>query len=152
MKPLIDLLYHLCCWLDSACRLVQLGLLGPAGLWNHKLLWLAAAEFNSPVSSTTLKNLDFFAVLLLPVLVGFERLLSLGTVPLFLSSAAVIESQWHQIFPWKKFGNTGIQTRAAGAQSLNATAVLWRPPRSNDRLILSKIGIPLKLALSLTKR
>ena len=62
----------------------------------------------------------FFAVLLSPVLDGFEWLLSLGTVYLFLSSAAVIESQWNQIFPWKKFGNTGNQTRAAGVRSLNA--------------------------------
>ena len=31
-------------------------------------------------------------------------------------------------FSLKKFGNTGNRTRAAGVRSLNATAVLWRPP------------------------
>ena len=56
--------------------------------------------------------------------------LSLGTVH-HLSSATVIESLlfFLRIIPLKKSqGGAENRTRAAWARSLNATAVLWRPP------------------------
>ena len=74
----------------------------------------------------------FFEALLSPVLDRFEWLLSLGTVHQ-LSSAAVIESQHFfreksRHFFCGKMSGAKNRTRAAGVQSLNATAVLWRPP------------------------
>ena len=77
---------------------------------------------------TVAQHDDFFAVLLLPVLDGFEWLLSLGTVHQ-LSSAAVIESL---LICSEKNCSEKIwadnRTRATGGRSLNATTVLWRPP------------------------
>ena len=77
--------------------------------------------------------------------------LSLGTVR-HLSSGAVIESL---LIPEKMWGAEN-RTRVAGAQSLNATAVLWRPLLLTSVFIafqkdLTRIRIALKDGHTLIK-
>ena len=74
---------------------------------------------------------DFF---LSPVVNGFERLLSLGTVH-HICSAAIIKSQRYRIFlDYNKLGNIGNQTRVGWVWSENATTVLCRPPPNRIRI------------------
>ena len=77
---------------------------------------------------------NIFAVLLSPVLVqldAFDQLIKLlSHCP--CSQLTRQHQEERETYLWKNLGNTEIWTRAAGARSLNATAVLWRPPLQND--------------------
>ena len=72
----------------------------------------------------------FFAVLLSPVLDGFDQLSSFAALSTHTKQCCCrsisTTSRFYRNVP-KNLGNA----RAAGAPSLNATAVLWRPPRGS---------------------
>ena len=70
---------------------------------------------------------------------GLNDYYASGTVHCIISALAVIKSKQNQIFPLKKFRNTGNQTRASWVGSANAITVLCRASIVIDSLIVVSV-------------